>query len=103
MLPHALFAEAARQGIGLRLNVRHDNPARRPSERVGFRLVPGLASRAGSAARYLGCYGPRLGQFIALDRRSRESGNPGQPARSAALDPRFRGGDDNPAQGPTSY
>jgi hypothetical protein len=51
----------------------------------------------------LGCYGPRLGQFIALDRRSRESGNPGQPARSAALDPRFRGGDDNPAQGPTSY
>ncbi|HEX3415076.1 MAG TPA: hypothetical protein VHT21_01525 [Stellaceae bacterium] len=33
MLPHALFAEAARRGVGLCLNVRHDNPARRLSER----------------------------------------------------------------------
>ena len=41
MLLHALFAEAARRGVDLCLNVRHDNPARRLYERVGFRLVPG--------------------------------------------------------------
>jgi hypothetical protein len=41
MLLHALFAEAARRGVGLCLNVRHDNPAQRLYERVGFRLVPG--------------------------------------------------------------
>jgi GNAT superfamily N-acetyltransferase len=41
ILLHALFAEAARRGVGLCLNVRHDNPARRLYERVGFRLVPG--------------------------------------------------------------
>ena len=41
MLLHALLGEAARRGIGLCLNVRHDNPARRLYERVGFRLVPG--------------------------------------------------------------
>jgi hypothetical protein len=29
MLLHALFAEAARRDVGLCLNVRHDNPARR--------------------------------------------------------------------------
>jgi len=39
----ALLAEAARQGVGLCLNVRHDNPARRLYERSGFRLVPGSA------------------------------------------------------------
>jgi hypothetical protein len=36
-----LFDEAARRAVGLCLNVRHDNPARRLYERVGFRLVPG--------------------------------------------------------------
>jgi ribosomal protein S18 acetylase RimI-like enzyme len=41
MLLHALFAEAARRGVSLCLNVRHDNPAQRLYERVGFRLVPG--------------------------------------------------------------
>ena len=41
MLLHAMIAEAARRGIGLCLNVRHDNPAQRLYERVGFRLVPG--------------------------------------------------------------
>jgi GNAT superfamily N-acetyltransferase len=41
MLLHALFTEAAQRGVGLCLNVRHDNPARRLYERVGFRLVPG--------------------------------------------------------------
>jgi hypothetical protein len=41
MLLHALVAEAARRGVGLCLNVRHDNPAQRLYERVGFRLVPG--------------------------------------------------------------
>ena len=41
MLLHALIGEAARRGVGLCLNVRHDNPARRLYERVGFRLVPG--------------------------------------------------------------
>jgi GNAT superfamily N-acetyltransferase len=39
----ALFAEAARRRVGLCLNVRHDNPARRLYERSGFRLVPGSA------------------------------------------------------------
>jgi hypothetical protein len=53
---------------------------RRDASPNGFRLVPGS--------------GVRLGQFIAPNGRSRESGNPGQPARSAALDPRFPGGDD---------
>jgi len=41
MLLQALISEAAGRGIGLCLNVRHDNPARRLYERVGFRLVPG--------------------------------------------------------------
>jgi ribosomal protein S18 acetylase RimI-like enzyme len=39
----ALIGEAARRGVGLCLNVRHDNPARRLYERIGFRLVPGSA------------------------------------------------------------
>jgi ribosomal protein S18 acetylase RimI-like enzyme len=39
----ALIAEAARRGVGLCLNVRHDNPARRLYERIGFRLAPGSA------------------------------------------------------------
>jgi len=39
----ALLAQAARRGVGLCLNVRHDNPARRLYERIGFRLVPGSA------------------------------------------------------------
>ena len=43
MLLRALIAEAARRGVGLCLNVRHDNPARRLYERTGFRLVPGSA------------------------------------------------------------
>jgi ribosomal protein S18 acetylase RimI-like enzyme len=41
MLLDALIAEAARRGVGLCLNVRHDNPARHLYERNGFRLVPG--------------------------------------------------------------
>lgn len=40
-LLHALIAEAAGRGVGLCLNVRHDNPARRLYERLGFCLVPG--------------------------------------------------------------
>ena len=43
MLLRALTAEAARRDIGLCLNVRHDNPARRLYERIGFRLVPDSA------------------------------------------------------------
>jgi ribosomal protein S18 acetylase RimI-like enzyme len=39
----ALIAEAGRRGVGLCLNVRHDNPARRLYERIGFHLVPGSA------------------------------------------------------------
>lgn len=42
-LLHALIAEAARRGVRLCLNVRHDNPARRLYERMGFRIVPGSA------------------------------------------------------------
>jgi ribosomal protein S18 acetylase RimI-like enzyme len=41
MLLDALIAEATQRGVGLCLNVRHDNPARRLYERIGFRLVPG--------------------------------------------------------------
>src|SRR5438874_3050313 len=40
-LLEAVIAEATRRGVGLCLNVRHDNPARRLYERIGFRLVPG--------------------------------------------------------------
>ena len=36
MLLQALFAEARRRDIGLCLNVRHDNPARRLYRRLGF-------------------------------------------------------------------
>jgi GNAT superfamily N-acetyltransferase len=43
MLLDALMAEATRRGVGLCLNVRHDNLAQRLYERVGFRLVPGSA------------------------------------------------------------
>ena len=43
-LLRALMAEAENRGLAaLCLNVRHDNPARRLYERVGFRLVPGSA------------------------------------------------------------
>ena len=41
MLLDAAIAEAARRGVGLCLNVRHDNPARHLYERIGFYLVPG--------------------------------------------------------------
>ena len=37
----ALIDEACRRGVRLCLNVRHDNPAVRLYERMGFRLVPG--------------------------------------------------------------
>ena len=43
MLLRALIAEAARRGVGLCLNVRQDNPARRLYERTGFRLVASSA------------------------------------------------------------
>jgi ribosomal protein S18 acetylase RimI-like enzyme len=42
-LLQALCAEAARREVGLCLNVRHDNPARRLYDRVGFRQLPGGA------------------------------------------------------------
>jgi ribosomal protein S18 acetylase RimI-like enzyme len=42
-LLHALIAEAERRRIRLCLNVRHDNPAQRLYERMGFRMVPGSA------------------------------------------------------------
>jgi ribosomal protein S18 acetylase RimI-like enzyme len=41
MLRDALIAQATQRGVGLCLNVRHDNPARHLYERIGFRLVPG--------------------------------------------------------------
>jgi len=39
----ALIVAAARRGVGLCLNVRHDNPALRLYERLGFQIVPGSA------------------------------------------------------------
>jgi ribosomal protein S18 acetylase RimI-like enzyme len=52
MLLNALIAEADRRGVGLCLNVRHDNPARRLYERLGFRLVPGsgVSNRVGGTS-----------------------------------------------------
>lgn len=52
MLLGGLIAEAARRGVGLCLNVRHDNPARHLYERVGFRLVPdsGVPNRVGGTS-----------------------------------------------------
>ena len=41
MLLDEVIAEAARRGVGLCLNVRHDNPARHLYERIGFHLLPG--------------------------------------------------------------
>ncbi len=40
-LMEAIIDEARRRGQGLCLNVRHDNPARRLYERLGFVLMPG--------------------------------------------------------------
>jgi ribosomal protein S18 acetylase RimI-like enzyme len=59
MLLHAVCAEAARRGVGLCLNVRHDNPAQRLYERVGFDLVPGsgVPNRVGGTS--LGMIWPR--------------------------------------------
>lgn len=42
-LLRALIVAAARRGVGLCLNVRHDNPALRLYERLGFQIVPGSA------------------------------------------------------------
>jgi GNAT superfamily N-acetyltransferase len=51
MLLDAVIAEAARRGVGLCLNVRHDNPARRLYERIGFRLVEsGIPNRVGGTS-----------------------------------------------------
>ncbi len=38
----AMIEEAGRRGQGLCLNVRHDNPARRLYERLGFVMLPGV-------------------------------------------------------------
>jgi ribosomal protein S18 acetylase RimI-like enzyme len=48
----ALTAEAARRSVGLCLNVRHDNPARRLYEGTGFRLVAesGVPNRVGGTS-----------------------------------------------------
>ena len=48
----AVMGEAARRGIGLCLNVRHDNPARHLYERVGFRLASGsgMPNRVGGTS-----------------------------------------------------
>jgi ribosomal protein S18 acetylase RimI-like enzyme len=52
MLLDVLIAEAMRRGVALRLNVRHDNPARRLYQRVGFRLMPrpGVSNRVGGTS-----------------------------------------------------
>jgi GNAT superfamily N-acetyltransferase len=42
MLVAALIAEARHRGLGLCLNVRNTNPARRLYERMGFEAVPGM-------------------------------------------------------------
>jgi ribosomal protein S18 acetylase RimI-like enzyme len=47
----ALMTEAIRRGVGLCLNVRHDNPARRLYERKGFRiLASGIPNRVGGTS-----------------------------------------------------
>jgi ribosomal protein S18 acetylase RimI-like enzyme len=111
MLLHALIGEAARRGIGLCLNVRHDNPARRLYERVGFRLVrgSGVPNRVGGTSFGMLWAAPRSADAaphpLAISCRSRESGNPVSDKAAAvppcssqgqAPGPRFRGGNDNP-------
>ena len=116
MLLHALIGEAARRGIGLCLNVRHDNPAQRLYERAGFRLVPGsgVPNRVGDTSFGMLWAAPRQlesdqkelisHQVTATSRRSRESGNPGhERPQPLVLGPRFREGDDNPLRRPTSF
>ncbi len=73
MLVNALIAEASRHGVGLCLNVRHDNPARRLYERVGFRLVPG----SGVPNRVGGTSFGMVWAAEAIHRHPRESGGPG--------------------------
>ena len=114
ILLHALIGEAARRGVGL--NVRHDNPAQRLYERVGFRLVPGsgVPNRVGDTSFGMLWAAPRQlesdqkelisHQVTATSRRSRESGNPGhERPQPLVLGPRFREGDDNPLRRPTSF
>jgi ribosomal protein S18 acetylase RimI-like enzyme len=62
MLLDALIAEADRRNVGLCLNVRHDNPARRLYERIGFRLVPGsgVPSRVGGTSFGMIWVAPRV-------------------------------------------
>jgi GNAT superfamily N-acetyltransferase len=45
LLLNSVIEEATWRGIGLCLNVRHDNPARRLYQCFGFRLVPGSGVR----------------------------------------------------------
>jgi hypothetical protein len=97
MLLHALFTEAAQRGVGLCLNVRHDNPAQRLYERVGFRLVPGsgVPNRVGGTSFGMLWAVPPVtagerSRLTATTRRSRESGNPG--ARRFVARPLFRPG-----------
>ena len=50
-LLRTLLAEAGRRGVGLCLNVRHDNPARRLYERLGFLPVgSGVPNRVGGTS-----------------------------------------------------
>jgi GNAT superfamily N-acetyltransferase len=57
-LLRALLAEAGRRGVGLCLNVRHDNPARRLYERSGFLLAgPGVPNRVGGTSICTVCSG----------------------------------------------
>lgn len=62
MLLDALIAEAAKRNVDLCLNVRHDNPARRLYERIGFRLVPGseVSNRVGGTSFGMIWGAPRL-------------------------------------------
>jgi ribosomal protein S18 acetylase RimI-like enzyme len=57
-LLHALIAEAGLRGLGLCLSVRSENPARRLSERLGFRVLAGstVPNRAGGMS--LGMFRP---------------------------------------------
>jgi GNAT superfamily N-acetyltransferase len=89
---HALIGEAARRSIGVCLNVRHDNPARRLYERVGFRLVPGsgVPNRVGGTSFGMLWAAPRsadaASHHLAISRRSRESRNPVSD-KAAAVSP----------------
>jgi len=75
MLMRAVIAEATGRGLGLCLNVRSTNPARRLYERLGFHAVPGMTvtNRVGG-----------LSLWMALSAKSQQTTPPAPPGHGGA-------------------